>query len=214
MDFVIHTLRLAELAKNGICITRYSELNKTDRKHLEEYFINNLEPVCTPLAVDPGHPFPYLTTLTLNIAVLLRGLPSTSMIPAFELAYNFLCCPPAPRLADPVDDSKKLAIVAPPHSAERWVKIPPHDGSGSNSSGQFSRQQVFVSCEDIIMNNLSVLFGGMKIEGSYLFRVTRNADVARNEDEAEDLLDMITEEMRERKLAPFVRLEVAIYDLQ
>lgn len=62
--------------------------------------------------------------------------------------------------------------------------------------------------EDIIINNLDLLFGGMEIKGAYAFRTTRNADVARNEEEAEDLLEMIADEMRELRFAPFVRLEV------
>jgi polyphosphate kinase len=69
-------------------------------------------------------------------------------------------------------------------------------------------QNTFVSVDQIITNNLDLLFGGMEIKSAHMFRTTRNADVARNEEEAEDLLEMITDEMRELRFAPFVRLEV------
>ncbi|XP_024395666.1 uncharacterized protein [Physcomitrium patens] len=77
----------------------------------------------------------------------------------------------------------------------------------STFSKSYNRN-AFVPVEDIIINNLDLLFGGMEIKGAYAFRTTRNADVARNEEEAEDLLEMIADEMRELRFAPFVRLEV------
>lgn len=141
---------------------------------LRLYFKSSLEPILTPLAVDPGHPFPYIGNLTSSIAVVLR---------------------------DPYDDAVQFAIVSVPSGLERWKSL-------AFSKNDEYNMNTFVSLEDIIINNLDLLFGGMEIMSAHVFRTTRNADVARNEEEAEDLLEMITDEMRELRFAPFVRLEV------
>ena len=121
----------------------------------------------TPLGVDPGHPFPFISNLSLSLAVLLR---------------------------DPASGDIQFARVKVPHTRSRWVPVdnPLH----------------FIPVEQVITANLDTLFKGMEILGVYPFRVTRNADIARNEEEADDLLEMINEELRERRFAPVVRLEV------
>jgi len=165
---------LPALKKQGINLVDYAELHLHERDQLRLYFKSSLEPILTPLAVDPGHPFPYIGNLTSSIAVVLR---------------------------DPYDDSDQFAIVSVPSGVERWKSL------AFNKNDDFNRN-TFVSMEQIIINNLDLLFGGMEIKSAHMFRTTRNADVARNEEEAEDLLEMITDEMRELKFAPFVRLEV------
>ncbi len=124
-------------------------------------------PILTPLAVDPGHPFPFISNLSLSLGVLLR---------------------------DPASGDVQFARVKVPQTRQRWVPVdsPMH----------------FVPLEQIITANLDTLFKGMEVVAVYPFRVTRNADLARNEEEADDLLDMISEELRERRFAPVVRLEV------
>ena len=163
---------LPELRKNGVTILSYGDMNKDEELALRTYFIDDMEPLITPLAVDPGHPFPFINSLTVGLAVVLR---------------------------DPFvdDDSKEqLAIITVPTSLPRWRAIPSH---GPNC---------FIPVEQIIIKNLDRLFGGMEVLSVSAFRATRNADVERNEEEAEDLLDMMTDEVRERRFAPFVRLEV------
>ncbi|CAI5986795.1 unnamed protein product, partial [Closterium sp. NIES-65] len=167
---------LPSLRKHGISIVHWDELESPAKDKLRAYYRAWLEPIITPLAVDPGHPFPFIGNMSLGIAVALR---------------------------DPVDDDHEFAIVSVPNTCNRWHPLVRPNEEGSNEE-----RNTFISVEEIIKANLRSLFGGMEITSAHFFRVTRNADVERNEDEAEDLLEMITDEMRERKFAPFVRLEV------
>eukprot|EP00271_Cylindrocystis_brebissonii_P022321 TRINITY_DN854_c0_g1_i2.p1 TRINITY_DN854_c0_g1~~TRINITY_DN854_c0_g1_i2.p1 ORF type:complete len:1017 (+),score=208.66 TRINITY_DN854_c0_g1_i2:402-3452(+) len=166
---------LPALEEEGVHLMQYEMLSEPQRKNLAKYFKTSLEPILTPLAVDPGHPFPFIGNMTLSIAVELR---------------------------DPVDDGHDWAIVNVPSSCPRWRSLAFDEEDDNHLLNSF------ISIEQVIRANLGSLFGGMEILSANFFRVTRNADVARNEEEAEDLLEMINDEMRERKFAPFVRLEV------
>lgn len=158
---------LPALAEHGMRILSYSELDFDQQQRLRAYFLREVYPILTPLAVDPGHPFPYLSNLSLSLGVFLR---------------------------DPVSDEIQFARVKVPQNRPRWVALdtPYH----------------FVPIEQVIIHNLDALFAGMDIVAAYPFRVTRNADMARNEEEADDLLEMIGEELREQRFASVVRLEV------
>ena len=145
----------------------YAALTDAQRNHADAYFQENVFPVLTPLAVDPGHPFPFLSNLSLSLAVMLH---------------------------DPRDDSEQFARVKVPANQNRWVALP--------------EPRHFVPLEQVIAHNLDDLFRGMEVQSAHTFRVTRNADMRRDEEEANDLLEMISEELRERRFAPVVRLEV------
>ena len=150
-----------------IHILDYEDLSASQQALADQHFQENIFPVLTPLAVDPGHPFPFLSNLSLSLAVTL---------------YN------------PRRDATQFARVKVPSNRDRWVPLdPPHH---------------YVPLEQVIAHNLGDLFRGMQIEGAHAFRVTRNADVRRAEEEADDLLEMISDELRERRFAPVVRLEV------
>ena len=145
----------------------YEALSPAQREQADAHFRENIFPVLTPLAVDPGHPFPFLSNLSLSLAITLRH---------------------------PTRGSEHFARVKVPSNRRRWVPVgSPHH---------------YVPLEQVIAHNLDDLFRGMEIEGVHAFRVTRNADVRRDEEEADDLLSMISEELRERRFAPVVRLEV------
>lgn len=159
---------LPGLRQEGIRIIDYGELSPGQQKEMAAYFRREIYPILTPLAVDPGHPFPFISNLSLNLAVELR---------------------------DPASQERRFARVKVPPNRARWVTV--------NDSFDF------VPLEQIITHNLDSLFTGMEIVAAHPFRVTRNADIARNEEEADDLLEMISEELRERRFAPIVRLEVA-----
>ena len=120
----------------------------------------------TPLAVDPGHPFPYISTLSLSIAVGLR---------------------------DPETGERRFARVKVPAGLPRLFEVGPDK---------------YVLLDQVIEANLDALFPGMEILEPHLFRVTRNADIAIEEDEADDLLLAIEEELRRRRFGEAVRLEV------
>ena len=155
------------LAKNGIHIYDYEELSSAQRSLVDEHFRENVFPVLTPLAVDPGHPFPFLSNLSLSLAVTLR---------------------------DPARNTDQFARVKVPANRDRWVPL--------------DRPHHYVPLEQVIAHNLDDLFRGMEIRSVHAFRVTRNADIRRNGEEADDLLEMISEELRERRFAPVVRLEI------
>lgn len=154
----------------SVKISFYRDLNEEQRKELNEYFLDHIYPTLTPLAVDPGHPFPFISNLSLSLAVKLRK---------------------------PKRDAFNFARVKIPTNQPRWLPI-------ANGENTFN----FIPIEEVIRQNIHKLFPGMEVESSCLFRITRNADLRRNEEEAEDLKSMISEELRERRFAEVVRLEV------
>lgn len=162
---------LPALARNGIRIIAYERLDPARRASLEQYFQERVFPVLTPLAIDAGHPFPYISTLSLSLAVELRER----------------------RNGNDVD---YIARVKVPPSLPRFVPVEAPPG-----------QRWFVLLEDLIAHNLQSLFPGMTIVGSYAFRVTRDADLDLQEDEADDLLRAIESELRKRRFGEPVRLE-------
>ena len=155
---------LAERA--DVHILDYGDLSDKQQHQADTHFQDNIFPILTPLAVGPGHPFPFLSNLSLSLAVTLRN---------------------------PTRDSDHFARVKVPSNRDRWVPL------GDDR---------FVPLEQVIANNLGDLFRGMEIKTVHAFRVTRNADIRRDEEEADDLLEMISEELRERRFARVVRLEV------
>lgn len=158
---------LPELAEYGVRVLDYAECSMEDRTWLDAYFQRDVYPILTPLAVDPGHPFPFISNLSLSLGVQLRN---------------------------PVNGEQLFSRLKVPANRPRWVAT--------------ETPMQFVPLEQVIVANLDKLYPGMEIIHAYAFRVTRNADIARNEEEADDLLEMISEELRERRFAPIVRLEV------
>jgi polyphosphate kinase len=165
-DRLVLDVLLPELADAGIAVVRYSELNEEEREHLTKYFHENVYPVLTPLAVDPGHPFPMISNLSLNIAVTVL---------------------------DGTTGEERSARVKVPNSLPRFLQ---------------ASEQRWCLLEDLIMANLGQLFPGMTIFQSDLFRVTRNADLALDEDEADDLMVALEIELRRRRFGEALRVEI------
>lgn len=155
------------LAEVGIVFSRYEDLDDDDRAYLDTVFEERIFPVLTPLAVDPGHPFPYISDLSLNLAVVVN---------------------------DPVTGEHRFARVKVPNLLPRFVVMP--DG------------ERFIPLEQVIASHLDVLFPGMEPGTHYAFRVTRNADLTVEEEEADDLLETIELELRRRRFGRAVRLEI------
>jgi polyphosphate kinase len=155
----------AALLAEGIEIVDYAAIPE-HHEALRQRFLDEIYPVLTPLAVDPGHPFPYISTLSLSIAVGLR---------------------------DPETGETRFARVKVPPILPRFIEIEANH---------------FVLIDQIIEANLDTLFTGMQVLEHHLFRVTRNADLSLEEDEADDLLLAIEEELRRRRFGEAVRLEV------
>ncbi len=157
---------LPELARSGITITRFVDLDVEEHARLNRYFEQNVYPVLTPLAVDPGHPFPMISNLSLNIAVAVR---------------------------DAETGEERSARVKVPSSLPRFLPAGP---------GRWCL------LEELIVANLGRLFPGMSIGRADLFRVTRNADLTLEEDEADDLLVALEVELRRRRFGEALRVEI------
>jgi polyphosphate kinase len=155
------------LADAGIHLSSWDDLEEEDEKFLVETFEERIFPVLTPLAVDPGHPFPYISNMSLNLAVMVR---------------------------DPVEGERRFARVKVPPLLPRFMVLP--DG------------ERYVPLEQVIAAQLDQLFPGMEIEQHHAFRVTRNADLTLEEEEADDLLAAVEIELRRRRFGRAVRLEI------
>ena len=153
------------LCAAGIDIVDYAEVPQ-HHEALRQRFTDEIYPVLTPLAVDPGHPFPYISTLSLSVAI---------------------------RMEDPDAKEERFARVKVPQVLPRFLQIEPSK---------------FVLLEQVIAANLDMLFSGMTILETHLFRVTRDADLELQEDEADDLMLALVAELRRRRFGEAVRLEV------
>jgi polyphosphate kinase len=154
-----------ELAEEGIRILPLEDRPERQNE-LRQRFMDEIFPVLTPLAVDPSHPFPYISDLSLSLAVTV---------------------------SDPDSGERRFARVKVPPVLPRMWEVAP---------------RTYVLLERVIAANLGVLFPGMEVESHHLFRVTRNADLDIEEDEADDLLMAMEEELRRRRFGKVVRLEV------
>ncbi len=160
------------LESEGIFLLSWDQLDADERAVLRAHFEERVFPVLTPLAVDPGHPFPFISDLSLNLAVMMR---------------------------DPVEGELRFARVKVPNTLARWVP----------TGGTSGPQVRFVALEDVISAHLGALFAGMELLEHHAFRLTRNADLTLNDEEAEDLLTAVEMELRRRRFQGAVRLEVA-----
>ena len=160
---------LADLRGLGVWIAPFKELDVTQQAWVREFYLRNIFPLVTPQAMDPAHPFPFVSNLSLNLLVSLR--------------YS--------------NDSESLLAR---------VKVP--IGGGTQRFVRLGNTRTFVDLADVMANNLDLLFPGMEIEACSVFRVTRNAITESTEEDADDLLEMIELELRQRRFAPVVRLQV------
>jgi polyphosphate kinase len=162
---------LERLKEHGIVISAMKDLTVGERKKLRTHFATNIYPLLTPQSIDPAHPFPFISNLSLNLLLTLNSPAGLDM----QMA----------RVKVPVGSS-----------TTRFIAVP-------------GKKDHFVRLEDLLMSNLDMLFPGMKVVRCDLFRVTRNANTETDEEEADDLMEMIETELKERRFAPIVRLEVA-----
>ena len=173
---------LPKLRAAGVNVLDYNELKGKQRKLLRKYFRKEVFPVLTPLAFDPGHPFPHISNLSFNLAVVIR---------------------------DPVE-GERFARLKVPGSFPRLLRIPSEERAEIFEGLRLAdvRADNFVWFEDLVSNNLDKLFPGLEVVAAYPFRVTRDADIEIEEDEAADLLAAIEEGVGLRYFGKVVRLEV------
>lgn len=168
-----------ELAENGVHILDYDQLNSKQQSKADNYFDEIVFPVLTPLAFDPGHPFPHISNLSLNLAVLIEDK----------------------------DGHQHFARVKVPSSLPRLYPIKRSSGS-VRKDGTVPHNHYFVWLDQLIAKHLERLFPGMRIIEVHPFRVTRNADMAIQELEAMDLLEAMELNVRQRRFGDVVRLTV------
>ncbi len=158
------------LKKQGIEFLDFTQLTGEEKAQIRNHFYDNIFPLVTPQSVDPAHPFPFISNLSLNLLVVLRY---------------------------PGESATELARVKVPvgAGANRFQRLP---GSGYR----------FIRLEDILQNNLDLLFPEMEIVRCELFRVTRNANTSKDEEHADDLLELIESTLEHRRVAPIVRFQV------
>jgi polyphosphate kinase len=161
---------MPQLAEHGVRLLTYAELTPTQEQWVAKYFEDEVFPVLTPLAVDPGHPFPYISNLSLSLAVQVH---------------------------DPYTGKDHFARVKVPSRPilPRLVPIP-------------GEKWHFILQEEIVAAHLPRLFPGMKITASYPFRVTRNADLELEENTTDDLMELIEEQLTQRRFGAVERLEI------
>ena len=169
-----------KLREQGIHLLDYQQLSRRQKDWASSFFQTAVFPVLTPLAVDPAHPFPFISNLSLNIAVLVR---------------------------DPHSQRRQFArIKVPQKNLPRFVRIPTELHGGRVPAPRY----MAVPLEQLMAFNLQRLFPGMTIEGHYFFRVTRDADLELRELEADDLMVALEQGLRKRRMGgEVVRLEVA-----
>ncbi|MEK6248892.1 MAG: hypothetical protein N2C12_11985, partial [Planctomycetales bacterium] len=157
------------LAENGIHLLTWEQLSDDERRQANTHFLENVFPVLTPQSVDHSHPFPFMSNLSVSLAVGLKN---------------------------PFTDEKLFARVKVPKLLPQWISLESSD-----------RQRRYVSLRSIIFHNLSRLFPGMIVQNVMMLRVTRSANIDYEEDIHDDLLELVTEEIRQRRLQRVVRLE-------
>lgn len=165
----------SKLAEPGVHLHNYDDLVKSQQDGVNEYFKNEIFPVLTPLAFDPGRPFPHISSLSLNLAALVRN---------------------------PDDGSEHFARIKVPNTLPRLVPV-------KRMRGDNRHTYRFVWLEDLIANNLAFLFPGFDIIETHQFRITRNADLEIEGNEAGDLLETIEANVRRRRFGFVVRLTIA-----
>ncbi len=163
---------LPALHRESIHIHRFDELTAEERDEFEQDFVDNIMPVLTPLALDPGHPFPRLLNRSLTVAFVLYD--------DFENS-----------------EEMKVAVVQLPSALPRLMKLNRQGGAH------------YVLFEDVIRAHAGILFPGLRLHESHIFRVTRDADVEIAEDEANDLITAVAEGIRQRRWGTdAVRMEI------
>jgi polyphosphate kinase len=163
---------LPQLAEHKIHLLCWEELTAAQQDAANAFFLRNVSPALTPLALDPGHPFPYLSNLSASLGFVLR-------------------CPDS--------DENLFARVKIPSVLPDWIPLRGPDGD----SGRY-----YVALQDLIQHNADQLFPGMDVLDCTWFRVTRNAEVDLDDEDADSLATLVASELRHRRFAPVVRLEL------
>ncbi len=170
---------LPKLDKTGIHIIDYHKLSKLQKERADTYFKELIYPVLTPLALDPGHPFPHISNLSLNLAIVIHDKKG----------------------------NEKFARLKVPDTLPRLLPIKRSSG-GVRKDGTIPFQHYFVWLEQVIAANLDDLFPGMEVTAAHPFRIVRDADIEIQELEADDLLETMQQNIRKRKFGSLVQVAI------
>ncbi|MEM6453888.1 MAG: polyphosphate kinase 1 [Acidobacteriota bacterium] len=174
---------MPRLQQAGIDILAYDRLRARQKDLLRRHFIKEIFPILTPLAFDPSHPFPHISNLSINLAVVVRE-----------------------------DGEERFARLKVPQSLSRLLRIPDEAAAEHAERlgliGGNDHEAIFVWTEEVIQANLDLLFPGVEVVDAHPFRITRDADLEIEEDEAADLLTTMTEHVSRRHFGFAVRLEI------
>lgn len=171
------------LKEKGIqLVDAYEDLNKEQSAYVDRYFMEQVYPVLTPMAVDASRPFPLIRNKSLNIAALIRSKGTESGL-----------------LKNKADKKElEFATVQVPSGLSRLVPIP----------GDEKNRFTFLLLEQVIEKNLDKLFLNYDVVCAYPYRIMRNADLSFDEDEASDLLKEIQKQLTKRQWGQVIRLEI------
>jgi polyphosphate kinase len=170
---------LPRLDEAGIHLLDYQKLSKAQLEKVDDYFREVIYPILTPLALDPGHPFPHISNLSLNLAIVIRDKKG----------------------------NEKFARLKVPNTLPRIVPIKRSSG-GARKDGTIPHHHYFVWLEQVISANLDSLFPGLEVLAAYPFRIIRDADLEIQELEAGDLLESMQQSVRRRKFGSVVQVEI------
>jgi len=170
---------LPSLNEAGIHVLNYADLNASQKARVDEYFEQVVFPVLTPLAFDPGRPFPHISNLSLNLAVIIRDKKK----------------------------QERFARVKVPNTLPRLVPIKRSSG-GTRKDGTVPHNHYFVWLEQVIAAHLDKLFPGVNVLEAHPFHVTRDADVVIKELEAADLMESMEQTVRQRRFGAVVRVKL------
>ena len=167
------------LDKSGIHLLEYQKLSETQKKKANDYFNEVIYPVLTPLAFDPGHPFPHISNLSLNLAIVIKDKKG----------------------------KYKFARLKVPDTLPRLLPIKRSSG-GARKDGTIPHHHYFVWLEQVIAANISSLFPGMEVVGVHPFRIIRDADMEIQLIEADDLLETMQQSILKRKFGSVVQVAI------
>lgn len=174
-----------DLAAQGIEIITYDQLGKKTRKAVDDWFNTAVFPILTPLAVDPGHRFPFISNLSTNLGLLVE-----------------------PKSAGTMSDEPRFARIKVPAVLPHYIRVDTLRQSEHAVNDPTPESPArYVLLEEIIINNLDDLFPGMRILEVLPFRLTRSAAVELDDEDVEDLLEHVEEELRMRRFANAVRIQ-------
>lgn len=177
-------LLVPALIQSGVQLLTWAELTPEEQAYARSYFRSNVLAALTPLAVDPGHPFPFISNLSTSFGMSIRH---------------------------PDRDEGLFARVKIPRNIAQWLVVSPQAGAiwSSDTSLNEPPQGPYrlLPLHELVRNNMEQVFPGMVISDVMLFRVTRSAEIEKDNEEAEDIMELMEQEVHQRKFARVVRLE-------